>query len=159
MTRIEGSVVIHAPVQKVFAFAADWRKWPDWFEGVSNFRPTTDVIRGNGARYAYRARLIGIPAAVETEIHDFVENAGWTGVATKGVPHKTQWVFETQGDDTRFTYILEYELRVPLIGALLNSLLIEREWRRIINKSLRNLKTRFPSERNSDSSTENKEGA
>jgi len=59
----------------VFAFASEWRTWPDWFEGVSDFRPTTEVLRGNGARYAYRARLMpGIWASVETEIHDFEED-------------------------------------------------------------------------------------
>jgi len=148
MTRIEGNVVVHAPVKEVFEFASDWQRWSDWFEGVSDFRPLGETLRGSGARYAYRARVIGIPAKVETEIHDFAENEGWVGIGTKGLPHTTRWVFEAQGDKTKFTYILEYRLPVPLLGALLDSLFLKREWRRIIDKSLQNLQTHFAQHEN-----------
>ena len=143
MTRIESHVIIDAAVEEVFEFAADWRKWSDWFEGVSEFRATGEVTRGSGARYAYRARMLGIPAKVETEIHEFVENKGWTGVATRGLPHRTQWIFEPLSDTTKFTYVLEYKLPVPVVGALLDSLFVRREWRRIIDRSLQNLRTHF----------------
>ena len=142
MSRIEGSVNVNAPVEEVFEFASDWKRWSEWFEGVSDFSPAGDTIRGNGARYAYRARMMGIPAKVETEIHDFIENKGWTGISTRGLSHKTQWLFEAQGRSTRFTYILECDLPVPLLGALFDRLL-KREWRRIIDKSLQNLQKHF----------------
>jgi len=143
MTRIEDSVIIHAPVRAVFAYASDWRTWSDWFEGVSDFRPTTVVTRGNGARYAYRARLMGLPANVETEIQEFAEDQGWTGVATRGLPHRTHWRFESHGQSTKFTYALEYQLPVPLLGAVLDVALMRRAWRRTIGKSLANLQCRF----------------
>lgn len=30
-----------------------------------------------------------IQVPVKTEIHDFVRNRGWTGIATKGISHRT----------------------------------------------------------------------
>lgn len=33
MTRIEETVDIDAPVEEVFAYAADWRRRADWYEG------------------------------------------------------------------------------------------------------------------------------
>jgi hypothetical protein len=74
-------------------YAADYQKWPSWFEGVSDFEATTSVTQGNGARYAYRARMMGVSATLETEVHDFQQNRGWRGVATRGMPHRTQWAF------------------------------------------------------------------
>jgi hypothetical protein len=143
MTRIERSIMIQAPVKDVFDYAADWRKWSEWFEDVLDFRPTTAIEQGNGARYAYKARMMGLSLKVETEIHDFVLNAGWTGVATKGMPHRTQWIFESIGDTTKFTYVLEYKLAVPLVGSLLDSLIMKPQWNRIISNSLKNLKGHF----------------
>jgi hypothetical protein len=32
---------------------------------------------------------MSLSVGVETEIHDFRQNSGWTGIATKGVPHRT----------------------------------------------------------------------
>lgn len=143
MTRVEASVDINAPVAEVFAFGSDWRHWEDWWHGVSEFRPTTEVTRGNGTRYAYKAWIAGVTMNLETEVHDFVENVGWKGVVTKGPPHRTQWVFEGKGDTTRLTYILEYSLPVPLLGPLLDSLLMRPGWQRMLERSLKNLKNHF----------------
>lgn len=143
MTRIEDSVVIDAPVEAVFGYASDWRRWPEWFEGVSDVRSTSETIRGTGARYSYRVRVLGLPASVETELQDFVEGQGWTGVGTRGLPHRTQWRFEAQGQSTRFTYGLEYRLPPPLLGAMLDALFAKREWRGIIRRSLSSLQEHF----------------
>jgi uncharacterized membrane protein len=104
MTCIERSIEINAPVEKVFQYTADWRSWPKFFEGVSDFKPTTETTRGTGARYAYKAKMLGIKAPVETEIQDFMENEGWTGISVKGVESKTRWVFKGADGKTRFTY-------------------------------------------------------
>ncbi len=143
MTHIEYSVTIPAPVDQVFAYASDYLKWAEWFEGVSDFRPTTLATRGNGARYAYKARVMGITTPVETEIHDFVQNRGWTGVSTKGITHRTHWTFEPIGDATKFTYTMEYELPIPWLGPLLDSLFARRQWQSILQRSLNNLKQHF----------------
>jgi uncharacterized membrane protein len=143
MTKVEASVDIGAPLAEVFAYASDWRLWEEWWEGVSDFRPTTEVTRGNGTRYAYKAWISGITLNLEAEIHEFAENVGWRAVGTKGVPHKTQWVFEGRGERTRLTYILDYKLPVPLLGPLLDVLFMRPGWRRRLEKSLQNLKVFF----------------
>ena len=147
MRRIEASVEIDAPVLEVFTFASDWQRWEDWWEGVSNFQPTTEVTRGNGARYACKAWMAGMKFNVETEIREFRENVCWIGVATKGIPHRTQWVFEAKKDKTRFTYILEYDLRWPVLSSILDPLLVRPGWQRILGHSFRNLRLHFESRR------------
>lgn len=140
MTEIKRSVEIDALVVEVFRFAADWQNWPKFFEAVSEFKPTTELTRGNGARFAYKAKLLGIKAPVETEIRDFVENEGWTGVSVKGMEHKTQWVFAQENSKTRFTYVLSYRLPLPVLGGVLDALFVKPAWERIIENSLLNLK-------------------
>jgi len=159
MTIIERNILIHARVGPVFEYAADWRHWSDWFEGVSDFRPISHVEQGNGARYRYKARMMGLPATVETEIHEYVENSGWTGVATRGLPHKTRWAFEASGEDTVFTYSLEYELPIPLVGRMIDALVMKRQWRRIIDRSLENLKVRCETQAGHDAVSRNQGSA
>ena len=142
MTRIEGIAIVPAPLPEVFRYASDWRRWADWFEGVSNFKPTTHVLRGNGARYAYTARLMGFSTEVETEITGFVEGRGWMGVARRGMPHTTYWLFEPVGVQTRFTYVLDYRLGMPIMGHLMDNRL-KSEWHRIVKTSLTRLCQRF----------------
>jgi hypothetical protein len=143
MTRIEASVIIAAPPDEVFRYASDWQKWAEWFEGVSDFQPITEVLRGNGARYAYKARLLWFEASVETEITEFVEGRGWKGIARRGIPHTTYWLFEAVDAQTRFTFAQEYRIPIPVIGWLLDVAFIRKQWRCIIAMSLGNLKRHF----------------
>ena len=143
MTRIEKSIIIKKPIDEVFGYASDWEKWSDWFEGVSDFKPTTETKKGNGSRYAYKAKMMGLTVQVETEIHDFVVNKGWTGKGTKGTPSQAQWIFETDEAGTKFTYVLEYKLPIPLVSSIFDKYIMKPQWNRIIEKSLQNLDQKF----------------
>jgi len=143
VTQVTATVEVDAPLDDVWAFASDWRHWDEWWEGVSGFRPTTKATRGDGTRYAYRAWIAGLTLELETEIHDFVEKVGWRGVVTQGPPHRTQWLFEGRGTTTQLTYKLEYSLPVPVLGPLLDSLLMRPGWQHRLEASLQNLKRHF----------------
>ncbi len=143
MPTLERSIVIEAPIQEVFEYAADWRHWPDWYVGFSDISPTTEIERGNGAIYAYKMCVLGLPFKAETEVHDFVENSGWSGRRIRGVPHRTNYVFEDLTPHTSFTTSIYYSLPIPMIGRVLCSLVFNRAWRRILEKSLNNLKAHF----------------
>jgi len=51
MTRIETTTLIQAPLPQVFKFVSDWQKWEEWFEGVSDFKPRSGILTGNGVSY------------------------------------------------------------------------------------------------------------
>ena len=145
MTRVEHSVIIDAPVDQVFDYAADYQRWSEWYEGVSDVRSTAAADKGDNARYAYRVRVMGLSVEVETEIRDFAQNRGWTGVATMGIPHRTAWIFEPVGPATRFTHVVEGHVPVPLLGSLFDSLFLRPQWERIVERSLNNLRGHFRS--------------
>ena len=142
-TRIENSIIIKKNIDEVFSYASDWEKWSDWFEGVSDFKPMTETKKGNGAHYTYKAKMMGLNVQVDTEIHKFVTNKGWIGKSTKGIPFETQWVFETNDEGTKFTYVLEYKLPIPLLGPLFDKFILKPQWIKIIEKSLQNLNQKF----------------
>ncbi|NWG14328.1 MAG: SRPBCC family protein [Acidobacteria bacterium] len=158
MTKIVASIEINAPVQEVFAFASDWRRWKDWLIGLSGFRPTVGITLGNGTRYAYRASILGLALDLETEIHDYEKNVGWRGVAISGISHSTQWVFEPEDGRTRLTHILEYDLPLQFLGALLDRFLMRPRWRRRLKESLGNLKRILESQKESKPAHENAAG-
>jgi len=143
MARIETTTLIQAPLQDVFKYVSDWQKWEEWFEGVSGFKPKTGILTGNGARFAYKIKMMGISTGVETEINNFVPNCSWDGKATRGIPHQTHWTFSAQGGQTQLTYILEYELPLPYVTSWLDSLFMKPQWKKIIKKSFENLNKHF----------------
>jgi uncharacterized membrane protein len=145
MPTLEESIVIETPIDEVFTYASDWRKWPDSHEGFTDVSPTTEIERGDGAIYAYRMWVLGLPFKAQTEIHGFVENQGWTDRRIKGVPHRTHYEFEDLDPHTKFTTTIYYSLPVPIIGPVLCSLLFNSAWRRILEESVNNLRAHFHS--------------
>lgn len=145
MQKVEHTTIIKAPVHKVFSYAANWQFWTYWFDGFTDCSPITEVERGNGAIYDYKMWIFGIPFRCQTEIHNFVENKGWSGHRIKGVPHKTTWIFEELEDRTKFTYIAEYSLPIPVLGPILCVLFTNPAWRRILKKSLNKFTAHFNS--------------
>ena len=140
MTEIKQSVEIEAPIEKVFQYASDYLKWPEFFEGVSDFKPITETTRGNGTKFIYKAKMLGIKASVGTEIQEFKKNKGWIGISFKGMEHKTQWIFKESGSNTKFTYVLSYKLPIPLLGKFIDKIFMQSAWNKIIKHSLQNLK-------------------
>ncbi len=140
MTEIKRSVIIKAPIEKVFKYASDYQKWSDWYEGVFNFNPITEMTRGNGTKYVYKAKLFGMNATVGTEITQFKENEGWIGKSFKGFGHKTIWSFKKSNGDTEFTHGLTYKVPWYMGGKLSDNRLLKPAWINIVEKSLQNLK-------------------
>lgn len=140
MTEIKRNIIIEAPVNKVFEYAADYKNWSKFFEGVSDFKPITAVTRGSGSKYIYKAKALGMNITVGTEVQQFKENEGWIGKSFKGMEHSTQWIFEKSNSNTEFTFIQRYKLPFYLGGKLFDKMFAEPVWINIIEHSLQNLK-------------------
>ena len=140
MTEIKRSIIIKAPIDKVFKYVSDYQKWSDWYEGVSNFNTITKITRGNGTKYVYKAKLFGINVTVGTEITQFKENEGWIGKSFKGFGHKTLWNFKESNGDTEFTHGLIYKVPWYMGGKFSDNKLLKPAWIKIIENSLKNLK-------------------
>ncbi len=140
MTEIKRSIKIEAPVSKVFEYASDYLNWPEFFKGVSDFKPITETTRGDGTRFTYKVKMMGMKVTVGTELQQFRENDGWIGKSFKGMEHKSQWIFEKSNGNTEFTYILSYKF--PM-GRFLDNKFMQPTWIKIIESSLANLKRRM----------------
>ena len=142
MTRIEKSIEIKAPIEKVFHFAADWRNKNklNWYPGVYDWKPTTKKMRGDGARFVFITKALGRKYETEMETSNFVENEGFTYTSIRGMESKHQMAFTPSADGTKVTDITEYKVPIPVIGGLLDALLFKRRWEANSEKALQNLK-------------------
>ena len=140
MTEIKRSIKIEAPVKKVFAYASDYQKWPEFFVGVKDVQPITEQTHCDGAKFTYKVRVLGMSVTVGTEFQQFKENQGWTGKSFKGIQHQTQWIFKHVNEHTEFTFIQNYKCPWYLGGKIIDKKFVKPEWIGIIENSLQNLK-------------------
>ena len=140
MTEIKRSTIIGAPVEKVFNYACDYQKWSEFFEGVSEVKAITEKIRGDGARFIYKVKVLGMRVTVGTEFQQFKENKGWIGKSFKGIEHQTQWIFDRSNGNTEFTFIQNYKFPWYFGGKFIDKKFAKPEWIKIIENSVKNLK-------------------
>ena len=140
MTTIEKTIEIEAPVERVFDFVTDWQNMSSFMEGTYDWKPTTDKTRGDGTRVAHKQKGLFREIGYECEVSGFVENEGFTITSFKGPEARSQWVFERLDDKAKVTLIVGYKVPVPIVGGILDALLVKRMSETMFDKSLQNLK-------------------
>lgn len=137
---IEHSIEIEAPVEDIFDFTGDWRNLPQYFPGIYEWQPTTHMTEGEGARFSYKTRQLGVEFYIETEIITVVLNQERTFRTISGADIKAQWLFESMNGRTKTTYVLDYDVPVPIVGKIIDALLVRPKQEERVKEMLENLK-------------------
>ncbi|HUT67765.1 MAG TPA: SRPBCC family protein, partial [Dehalococcoidales bacterium] len=138
--KLEHSVVIGAPLDKVFDFTTDWRNFANYFGYVREVKPATEKTVGEGARFSVRVKFMGMMMSSEWEMTEYVKNDRMTFITPlTGVRAIKRWRFIAVEGSTRVNFSLEYK-PWPLFGPLLDVLFIKSYWDKLSEKLVQNLK-------------------
>ena len=141
MTKIEETVVIGTTLEKVYAFAADWHNLKRYFLYVHDIKPVNEKVIGVGAQYNLTVKFLGRMMTSDWECIELLEKVGWTFSATlEGAKASKQWRFASENGSTRVTFTMLYKPSPPVIGNIIDVLLIRPQWRKIYKRSFAELK-------------------
>lgn len=108
-----------APVEKVFAYVADYRNTPDWLYGISKFVPTTELDYGLGSVFEGSMNL-GVTLHSTVEVTKFEEGRMFEFESIKGFKNASHWTFEASSPTTTLIKAdVQYELPGGLAGKAL----------------------------------------
>jgi uncharacterized protein YndB with AHSA1/START domain len=135
------SLDINRPPATVFAFIADFRTMPRWYEAVSQVAPLTAASSGKGARFRTIRSLPGGVAHNEVEVTTHIpgEQVAFTSISGP-TPFRYHYRLEPSEDGTRLT--LDAEISgTGLSGPAAHlSGLAERLFKQGMKKNLHSLK-------------------
>jgi uncharacterized membrane protein len=125
MPTVESTVLVEAPLEKVYALSRDIEHFPEFMEDVE------EVTILEQSRERQVSRWVGnvkeLRRVIRWTEEDFWNDEEHTCVfkQTEGdfTAYGGSWKFVPEGTGTRVTMTLEYEYVVPLIGALIQSVL------------------------------------
>ena len=137
MIDIEDSVIIHQPVEKVFAFATNLENNSCWQSDVILSEQTSEGPFGRGATYRLVNRFMGQFFDSEGIISEYVPNALCTFCFTAGpVAGESRFIFEALDGGTRFLTRSNIELKnMKMLGFL-----VKRKARHQVRNDLQKLK-------------------
>ena len=107
------------PPVEAWAIAVDWERQPDWMLDADRVEVVSERRKGVGVRLRVRTRILGVPAFTEP-----MEVAEWDPPRRLVLRHgaivhgRGTWLFVPQPDGTRFVWVEDVRLAVPVVGEL-----------------------------------------
>jgi len=122
----EGNVIIHRPVEEVFAYVSDLTHSAEWQAGLLEVRRLTEGPLGVGTRYAFVRQFIGRKMESTNEFVAYEpKRTVRFRIPSGSMPGQGTYLFEATPDGTKLTSRVELEprglsrLAEPLIAASL----------------------------------------
>jgi ligand-binding SRPBCC domain-containing protein len=142
MTKVETSVIIEAPLEKVYAFASDWRNFLRYSTYIRDVRRLTEKTLGEGAELGLKVKFRGLPLNSLWRGVGEANTQGWAFDARlMGRWARKTWRLSPVDNGTRLTFVLEYSMPpIPLLASLMDRRWMRPGWERIYAESFANLK-------------------
>ncbi len=141
MAKVERSVVIHAPVEKVFGYAAVPSHLPEFWPSMIEVKDVQPLPSG-GHRFRWVYQMAGMRLEGTSDDVEYVPNQRFIQKSKGGIESTIDWTFLSKAGGTRVTFLAEYTVPVPLLGRLAEAVIVkvnEHETEEL----LANLKTRM----------------
>jgi uncharacterized protein YndB with AHSA1/START domain len=142
VARIEASIAIAAPVERVWEVLVDWDRQAEWMEDVRALRVLTDHREGLGVRLRIRTDIaFGMVLTDELKTTEWKEHE-LLGVYHHGPLYRAAGAFELHPieDGTRLVWWDELTVPLGVLGDTAVAVMMAPLARRTFRRSLRNLK-------------------
>jgi uncharacterized membrane protein len=140
MARVEKSVYIDAPVERVFAYLRDPMSNLDWLPGMMEVTKVSG--EGVGARFHWIYKMAGIPLKGESTALEFVPNKRFVTESKSGIVSTWIWSFTPKDRGTQLDLTVDYVVPVPVLGKLAEALVVKQN-ERVLDKALENIQSRM----------------
>jgi uncharacterized membrane protein len=142
MPHLKRSILIQAPVERVYALARDPKRWTTWYLGLG---PPEKLIGagevGTIVKYSYLMLGIHFPVTMRV-LEDRVgpEGAQWKGVIEGPLAGEQTWTYTPQEGGTEVRVDMQYTVPEQVVSAIVDRLIIEHLQERSLDQTLVNLK-------------------
>jgi uncharacterized membrane protein len=142
MAIVKKSIFINAPVERVYKYARDPRKWSQWYANLSG----PDKLSGEGEAgtvVELKMSLIGLHFPVTVEVVEDNLNptgSGWVGNVKGPLAGKQVFTYIPKENGTEASVELEYTVPANFMGTIINTLIFEKIVENGLKHTLENLK-------------------
>ena len=141
MEKIEKTIIIDAPVEKVFGYWAEPTNRPEVWPSLVEVEDVQPLPNG-GASYRWVYKMAGVRLQGTSETIEYVANQRIVDKSMGGIESTLAWTFQPEGGGTKVTAGIEYTVPVPVLGKLAERMIIKQNEREA-EVILANLKARM----------------
>jgi uncharacterized membrane protein len=139
MARIEGSVEIKSPVDKVFAYTTDAKSWPKWQSIILEAEQTSREPWDVGTTFKGISRMMGLSMKWTAKVTEYELNNKWAKNISCG-PMTIEENVTYESIEGRLKFTIVYDMKVGGLMKLFSPMVVS-SMRKETKKSLNNLKS------------------
>ena len=143
MAKIEHVTRLKAPVGDVFAYIADFRTIKDYNPSILQVKRLSDGPPAKGDRYELTLSTFGRKLRPVLTITEIRENELIATRLDAFIPANEKRIFKQEGNETDFFFTIEISSGWPLIGPLIDIILVSLIARRQADMEMRLLEKHF----------------
>jgi coenzyme Q-binding protein COQ10 len=140
MARVERSITINAPVEKVFAYIEDPINELEWIPSLVEIQDVAGQGVETHFRWAYK--MAGMRLEGEGTNTEYIPNERIVTRSKGGIVSTWALTFEPHDGGTKLNLVIEYTIPVPVLGKLAEALVL-RQNEREADLALANIKDRM----------------
>jgi uncharacterized membrane protein len=147
MPRLDNSIDIKAPADKVFAYVSDVSSHPEWVKWTKRAEVTSASPRGVGATTAGVMQVGPRKENVETLVTEYKDGEFITRRTTRGMQMTDRISVLDRGDSTKVAWSIDYTPPMGPMGKMMDGLFMARLFDQLMKDSLANLRDQLETAR------------
>ena len=140
MAKVQRTITINAPVEKVFAYIADPTNELEFIPGITDIRNVKG--EGVGRTYNWTYKMMGISRSGKSETIEYKLNERYVSKSSGGIVSTWTWTFMPEAGGTQMNLGVDFTIPVPVIGKFAERLVI-RQTEREADLAMATLKDRL----------------
>lgn len=140
MAKVEKTITINAPVEKVFSYVEDPMSQLEYLPSMVEVKDVTG--QGVGAHYRWTYKMAGVRFEGESTMTEHITNERMVVQSKGGIASTWTWIFTPEDGGTKVNLTVEYTIPVPVLGKLGEALILKQNEREA-DTAMANLKTKL----------------
>ena len=124
MAKLENSITINAPVEKVFDYMQTPTNLPEIWPSMVEAKDVQRLPNG-GTSFRWVYKMAGVRFEGTSEDIEVVANERVVNESKGGIEGRMIWTFEPEDPGTRVTSEIEYTVPIPLLGKLAERVIVK----------------------------------
>ena len=123
MAKVEKTISINAPVEKIFSYISDPTNLPEFWPSLVETSDVQTLPNGHHSnRWVYK--MAGMRFEGTSEDTEFIPNQRLVSKTSGGVESTQTWTFQPEASGTRVTFTVEYTVPIPVLGKLAEAIIV-----------------------------------
>ena len=126
MAKIEKTIVINAPAEKIFNFIADPVNLPSIWPSMEQIKEVVSLPSG-GTSFKWVYKMAGMRIDGASDTVGFIANQRIITKSKSGIENTFTWNFQPEAGGTRVNLRVEYTVPIPVLGKLAEAVIIKQD--------------------------------